>query len=132
MDLSLDKLHRRDSEATDFIYNVTEIFECFETGAACAHFRGICRWGPKFAHSDFNIPLIWLTILVIRSGSQSTLENVLKHLSSTRLLGKLRLDRIERLTPFKMSSAPDHNESSGPIDSLLHKIGYFLPNDVDL
>src|SRR5690242_15133495 len=113
MDLSLDNV-RRDGKALDCIYNITELFECFETGAACSLLR--TTYDTGFKYSKFSIPVSWLTFLVIRSGPQSNVENVLRRLSSTKLLGKLRLDFVERLRPFKMSSAPDTNKSTDQAD----------------
>ncbi|XPS99243.1 hypothetical protein M3J09_008422 [Ascochyta lentis] len=115
------------------VSNIVEILSCYEIGALCSHRAGAFgELTHHLGHGNFEMPIRWLAILIIRSHPETELSHILAYLNTTNKLGKLRLDFLKDCKPFEARQVPDANEAATDCGNKPYELGFILPTGIDL
>lgn len=112
--------------------NLVSLLSSFEIGLVCQSPGAFKELNTALGHGDFEMPLRWLAILILRSHPETELASILQYLYNSRKLGKLREDVLKDVESISVKRIPDLCKTDSNRERKPYELAFWLPTTPDL
>jgi hypothetical protein len=117
------------SEQNELVDAVVRVLRAFDNGAVCGILAAFYEeLSGKLGHGNFNMPVRWLAILILRSKPTLNLPQIVRRFAETECFGKLHEEWVKGGKAATLRDMPNVCVANNWQETLPYEVGFFLPH----